>query len=122
MAPLPGACRTKNRSNSVCSITTFAGPPSALMSGGTCEATAYQEFGFQTAAVCVALGNYHNCAARNRIQAEYVNISDVCGMVDLLAAAAAQMPHFSQLTGKLLQRLNQMLREACQNLPGIAES
>jgi hypothetical protein len=35
----------------------------ALMSGGTCEATAYQEFGFQTAAVCVALGNYHSFAA-----------------------------------------------------------
>ena len=41
------------------------------MSGGTCEATAYQEFGFQTAAVCVALGNYHNCGPRNRIAAEF---------------------------------------------------
>jgi endoglucanase len=92
----------------------------ALMSGGTCEATAYQEFGFQTAAVCVALGNYHNCAEGNRIRAEYVSISDVCSMVELLAAAAAQMPHYSQLIGKLPQRLNQMLREACQSLPGSA--
>src|SRR5207247_9680835 len=39
-----------------------------LMSGGTCEATAYQEFGFQTAAICVALGNYHNCAPKNKIE------------------------------------------------------
>ncbi len=43
----------------------------ALMYGGTCEATAYQEFGFQTAAVCVALGNYHNCAPKCKIAAEY---------------------------------------------------
>src|SRR5262249_13137423 len=53
----------------------------ALMSGGTCEATAYQEFGFQTAAVCVALGNYHNCAERNRIAEEYISIADALSMV-----------------------------------------
>ena len=93
----------------------------ALMSGGTCEATAYQEFGFQTAAVCVALGNYHNCGGRNRIQAEYVSISDVCSMVDLLAAAAAEIPQYARLTGKLPQQLNQLLREARRNLPGTAE-
>lgn len=89
----------------------------ALMSGGTCEATAYQEFCIQTAAVCVALGNYHNCAGRNRIQAEYVNISDVCHMVELLVAAATQMRHYSRLTSKLRRSLNQLLREARKNLP-----
>ena len=41
----------------------------ALMGGGTCEATAYQEFGFQCA-VCVALGHYRNCGPRRRIAAE----------------------------------------------------
>src|SRR5947199_7447198 len=71
----------------------------ALMSGGTCEATAYQEFGFETAAVCVALGNYHNCAERNRIAAEFVSISDALSMVELLAAAAKQMPQYSQFIG-----------------------
>src|SRR6185369_1457970 len=30
-----------------------------LMSGGTCEATAYQLYGYRCAALCVALGNYH---------------------------------------------------------------
>jgi putative aminopeptidase FrvX len=84
----------------------------ALMSGGTCEATAYQEFGFQTAAVCVALGNYHNCAQRNRIAAEFVSVADARGMVELLTAAARQMPQYSQLTGKLPKRLQTMLREA----------
>jgi endoglucanase len=93
----------------------------ALMSGGTCEATAYQEFGFQTAAVCVALGNYHNCAVSNRIQAEFVSVSDVCSMVDLLVAASTQMPHYSRLTGMLPRQLNRMLREATKNLSETAE-
>ena len=60
-----------------------------LMSGGTCEGTAYQELGFQTAAVCIALGNYHNCAARNRIAAEYVSVADACGMASSLARRAS---------------------------------
>ncbi len=83
-----------------------------LMAGGTCEATAFQEFGFQTGAVCIALGNYHNCAANNKIAAEYVNVADGCGMVDLLVAAAKQMADFKTLVGKLPKRLLQMRREA----------
>jgi endoglucanase len=84
----------------------------ALMSGGTCEATAYQEFGFQTAAVCVALGNYHNCAPGKRIAAEFVSLTDALSMVELLAAAAKQMLRLPQLIGKLPKRLQTMLREA----------
>ena len=88
----------------------------ALMSGGTCEATAYQEFGYVTAAVCVALGNYHNCASNNRIKAEYVNLDDVVDMIVLLVSAAKQMPRYSTLTRKLPLRLKSMLREAQKNL------
>lgn len=83
-----------------------------LMSGGTCEATAFQEFGFQTAAVCVALGNYHNCAEKNLIAAEFVNVADALSMVELLAAAARQIPRYAKLIGKLPKRLQTMLREA----------
>lgn len=61
----------------------------ALMQGGTCEATAYQAYGYRTAALCVALGNYHNCGAEDRIESEYVSISDALGMAQLCAAAAA---------------------------------
>jgi putative aminopeptidase FrvX len=92
----------------------------ALMSGGTCEATAYQEFGFQTAAVCVALGNYHNCGERNRIAAEFVSISDALNMVELLRTAAEQMPRYWQLIGKLPKRLQAMLREAQAKLSKTA--
>jgi putative aminopeptidase FrvX len=80
----------------------------ALMSGGTCEGTAYQEFGYQTAAVCVTLGNYHNCAPRNRIRAEYVNISDACGMVDLLVSVAFRMGYYTRLVQRLPKRLRAM--------------
>lgn len=88
----------------------------ALMSGGTCEATAYQEFGYQTAAVCVALGNYHNCAARNQIAAEFVSLSDACGMVRLLVEAARQMPAYPKLISRLPKRLNRLLKTARKRL------
>lgn len=93
----------------------------ALMSGGTCEATAYQEFGFQTAAVCVALGNYHNCAPNKRIAAEFVSLADALTMVELLAAAARQMPQMPKLIGKLPKRLQTMLREAQPRLLQTAD-
>jgi endoglucanase len=83
-----------------------------LMAGGTCEATAFQEFGFQTGAVCIALGNYHNCSPNGKIKAEYVSVADACGMVDLLVAAAKQLPNFAMLVGKLPKRLKEMRREA----------
>jgi endoglucanase len=88
----------------------------ALMSGGTCEATAYQEFGYQTAAVCVALGNYHNCGPGNKILAEYVSVTDALAMVDLLVHAAKQMPRYSKVVGKLPERLSKLLRHAEKRL------
>jgi len=86
------------------------------MSGGTCEATAYQEFGFCCAAICVALGNYHNCGEANRIKAEYVSVADACGMVELLVTAAQRMPQYSRLVGKLPRRLHQLRCEAQSKL------
>ena len=87
-----------------------------LMSGGTCEATAYQEYGYQTGAVCVALGNYHNCSARNRIAAEYVDISDACAMVDLLVEAGRAMSRFDSIIRGLPQRLEKLRQEAVSRL------
>jgi endoglucanase len=57
-----------------------------LMSGGTCEATAFQLYGWRTAGLCVALGNYHNCAPDEVIASEYVSIDDAVGMTDLCVA------------------------------------
>ncbi len=58
-----------------------------LMSGGTCEATAYQLYGYRCAGLCVALGNYHNCGPDTRIASEFVSVEDVAGMIRLMAAA-----------------------------------
>lgn len=88
----------------------------ALMPGGTCEATVYQEYGYQTAAVCVALGNYHNCAPRGRIASEYVSLTDACGMVELLVEAARHWPAFPRLVGELPLRLDGLLRQARRRL------
>jgi len=60
----------------------------ALMQGGTCEATAYQLYGYRTAGLCVALGNYHNCGPDEMIATEYVSLKDVLGMAQLCVAAA----------------------------------
>jgi endoglucanase len=92
----------------------------ALMSGGTCEATAYQEFGYQTAAVCIALGNYHNCGPRRNIAAEFVNLADAVGMVELLVAAARQMKNYRVLVTQLPMRLQKMSREAQKALAATA--
>ena len=59
-----------------------------LMSGGTCEATAFRLYGVRCGALCVALGNYHNCGPDQRIEAEYVSQSDFEGLVALCVQVA----------------------------------
>ena len=87
-----------------------------LMSGGTCEATAYQELGLRSAAVCVALGNYHNCGGGGQIREEYVSIKDACGMVEFLVEASRKMAGWDKLVARLPQRLQRYLREARSQL------
>jgi putative aminopeptidase FrvX len=58
-----------------------------LLDGGTCEATAYQLYGYTCAAASIALGNYHNCTSQGTIGAEYVAIDDFVDMVRLCVAA-----------------------------------
>lgn len=62
-----------------------------LMAGGTCEGTAFQLYGVRTAALCIALGNYHNRAASPRIEPEFVSIEDFHGLA-LLCTQIAQHP------------------------------
>ena len=59
-----------------------------LMSGGTCEASAFAVFGYQTTGIAFPLGNYHNGAPEGRIEAEYIHIDDYLGGVKLLTEAA----------------------------------
>ena len=60
-----------------------------LMPGGTCEATVYDVYGFHAAAMCVALGNYHNMdRKRRRMAAEFIDLGDWKNMVKLFLAVA----------------------------------
>ena len=85
------------------------------MDGGTCEATAFGENGYQSSGLCIALGNYHNCAPKQKIAAEFVSVSDACAMVRLLVEAARQMPRYATLVARLpksLQKLHATARKA----------
>jgi putative aminopeptidase FrvX len=88
----------------------------ALMSGGTCEATAYQEYGYRCAAVCVALGKYHNCAPNDRIAEETVSLADSIRMAELLTRAGAEIRNFEKIAKRLTSRLDKYRREAVAKL------
>jgi putative aminopeptidase FrvX len=76
-----------------------------LMPGGTCEATAYQLLGYRSAALCVALGNYHNCGPADKIAAEYVSLSDVQGLVNLCTRIAVSTEKKNHAIKQLKKRL-----------------
>jgi endoglucanase len=65
----------------------------ALMSGGTCEATAFALTGYRTTGVAFPLGNYHNATTRiadpnGGVDAEFIRISDFLDGVELLTETA----------------------------------
>lgn len=78
-----------------------------LMPGGTCEATAYALYGYQCGALCVALGNYHNCGPETRIAPEYVALADVEG----LAALCVTLARGIRQSGDPIQALKLRLEE-----------
>jgi putative aminopeptidase FrvX len=80
-----------------------------LMPGGTCEATAYQLYGYRSAALCVALGNYHNCGPNEKIAAEFVSLADVQGLVRLSAQIAAEPKAQAGVETALRKRLEKNL-------------
>ena len=92
----------------------------ALMSGGSCEGTVFAEAGYQTAALCVALGNYHNCGRRSRVTAEFVSLDDAINMVALLTRAAVMLPRFRRPTDRLRLRLRRLHRASRRRLRSTA--
>ena len=59
-----------------------------LMSGGTCEASAFRYHGYRTTGIAFPLGNYHNATPDGEVGAEYIHIDDFLGGVDLIVQAA----------------------------------
>lgn len=57
-----------------------------LLDGGSCEASAYQVYGYRSVAASIALGNYHNCTPDGGIGCEYVSADDYANMVRLCVA------------------------------------
>jgi putative aminopeptidase FrvX len=58
-----------------------------LMSGGTCEASAFGLMGYRTTGVALPLVNYHNVGPGDVISPERINANDYLGEIELLVAA-----------------------------------
>jgi len=64
-----------------------------LMPGGTCESTAFCEYGYLSTCLCLALGNYHNMKdidgvlQKNKpakVAPEVISVNDFHGLVEML--------------------------------------
>ena len=91
-----------------------------LMDGGTCESTAYQQYGYRCAALCLPLGNYHNMSDRrpNAVAAESIRLSDLVGLVRLFEAMVrrnADCPR-ARSSDPLRARLDGRFRAAAREL------
>jgi endoglucanase len=66
-------------------------PPAAvqrqLMSGGVCEASAFVLHGYRATGVAFPLGHYHNGFGEAAVEAEFIDVNDFLGGVDLLLEA-----------------------------------
>jgi putative aminopeptidase FrvX len=74
-----------------------------LMAGGACEASVFCAAGYEATCVCLPLGNYHNMADLDALQAgtlagkprvarEFISVADFDGLVDLLVACGVRLP------------------------------
>jgi putative aminopeptidase FrvX len=98
-----------------------------LMAGGACEATTYQCYGFDATCVCLPLGNYHNMADLERVQAgdaaavasatiapEFISVADYHGLIDLLIGCGVSLESVEPIRDrmeKLYEKLGFVLRE-----------
>ncbi|MFN8638127.1 MAG: M20/M25/M40 family metallo-hydrolase [Dehalococcoidia bacterium] len=87
-----------------------------LMDGGVTEATAYDLYGYETGAACVALGNYHNAGRRGRVAAETIHLGDVDGLARLCVRMAETTSRFESYLPGLKKRFDRLGREAMATL------
>ncbi len=89
-----------------------------LMPGGTCEATAFSEYGYQSTCLCLPLGNYHNqgdidgvVAGKRpaRVACEVISVSDFHGLVEMLLVTCRDLDS-PQAQGALRKRLDGLLQ------------
>jgi len=81
-----------------------------LMTGGTCEASAYQSFGHIATCICLPLGNYHNMnEATKKIDHEIISLSDYDNLIHLLVAVGERL-HDPKLAPPLKPRLENLFK------------
>jgi endoglucanase len=94
-----------------------------LMDGGTCEATAFYELGYEAAGICLQLGNYHNRdEARKRITSEYVGLEDWLNLVRWFVALATCPRGYRGRDPHLRRRLDHLLRRYRSRLSAARKS
>lgn len=62
-----------------------------LMSGGVCEASAFNAWGYRSTGMAFPLGNYHNGADDGSVAAEYIHRDDYLNGAALITEAARQV-------------------------------
>lgn len=71
-----------------------------LMPGGTCEATTFSAYGYQSTCICLPLGNYHNMTHIDAVLAgqrpakvapEFIAVGDFHGLVEMLVVCAEKL-------------------------------
>jgi endoglucanase len=82
-----------------------------LMSGGTCESTAYAMFGYRATGLCLALGNYHNQGQVDKVAPEQIDARDFECLVKLLAALPADDSSPEKTDQALMDRLQGLIKE-----------
>ncbi|MEK6852053.1 MAG: hypothetical protein AABY30_05905 [Candidatus Thermoplasmatota archaeon] len=82
----------------------------ALLTGGTCEATAWALFGYRSTGVALPLGNYHNQGPRDAVRPEVIAATDLATAADLVDLAARHAPAAASLDDRVRRRLHGYLR------------
>jgi putative aminopeptidase FrvX len=71
-----------------------------LMPGGVCEATTFSTYGYAATCICLPLGNYHNMADIDGVQAgkrparvapEIISVDDFHGMIEVLVRVSPRL-------------------------------
>lgn len=87
-----------------------------LMAGGACEASVFYNAGYEATCVCLPLGNYHNMADLDNVQAgtnttaptiarEFIGVDDYHGLVDLLVACGQRLPEGTSKVTAMVDKL-----------------
>lgn len=80
-----------------------------VMDGGTCEATAFQSYGFKTLGIAVPLQNYHNQGIKGPAP-EIISINDVENGIKLLVQIAKKYKHINTVSNELHKKIKRQFK------------